>query len=211
MKLDPQTTLIVTDLDACLVNTWEMVQIFIWDYFNVWVPESECKQFKVSAAIFDYLKSQGAQVPHVAGLERRLVDGLWTVPHWYHEARPNYVYWQALLAWQAKCKHSIRYLTARPQNLDAVTRGWIQRWGLGANRGTLVLEDRSADKIQHLKRWAKKHPILYIDDKLDTVREADKIEGVEVVLFAHPWNQDSGSLIRWSEDAIAREIREGLE
>lgn len=209
MRFGPNT-LLVTDLDACLVNTWEMVQIFVWDYYGVWVPESACKEFQVSSGIFNYLVDHGANVPHVAALERRLTDGLWTVPGWYHEARPHYLYWQALLCWQ-RAGRWIRFLTARPSNLEAVTHGWLRRWGFEIGRGHLVIEEGSKNKIQHLKRWAKANEVTFIDDRLSTIKEASQIEGVEAVLFANSANAKAPSALpRLTEQQLAQEILAGL-
>lgn len=211
LRFDPRRVL-VSDLDACLVNTWEMVQMFCWDRWNVWVPMDECLHFQVSRSIWGYLKDRGADVPTIEDLEQILVNGLWTVPFWYHEARPNWAYWRAMQVRWDKDPESVYFLTARPHNLKAVTAAWLERWGFCGARDRLYVEGRSADKLPVLEEIANSigDPITFVDDRLDTVQQViEATDRVETVLMARPWNRSDG-LMRLSEDQIAREILDGL-
>lgn len=185
---DSEKTCLITDLDGCLVNTWEMLQIYLWDRYQRWVPLETNRQFNVGEGIYEHLEDL---YKSPAELNAALWEGLWNVGVWYQDARPNYTYWQALLAWQDHALNPLHYLTARPDCLHSTTHGWLHRWGLHPEPHCAVLEGDSITKLKHLQNWAQQYTeVVYIDDKISTILGAAraKITGVKLVLFAQPWN-----------------------
>jgi len=185
---DAEKTCLVTDLDGCLVNTLEMIQIYIWDRYQRWVPGEDIKWFNVGEAIYEHL---GDLYDSTDELNKSLWDGLWNVGLWYQNARPIYAYWQALLSWQQRASIPIHFLTARPDCLHATTMGWLRRWGFSPSSGCVVLEGGSIEKIKHLQQWAETYDnLVFVDDRISTILGAAraKIPGLKLVLFAQPWN-----------------------
>lgn len=185
---DTEKTALITDLDGCLINTWEMLQIHVWDCYGVWVDLNENRQFNVGKGIFHLLKDRFESPEE---LNKALWAGLWNVGLWYQQARPNFAYWQALLKWRQHAKEPIRYLTARPKCLMDTTLGWLHRWGLRTTTPDVTLEGSSEDKLRHLKHWAATKEVVYIDDKVGTVLDIARAKigtHVKLILFAQPWN-----------------------
>jgi hypothetical protein len=193
MILDSKKTCLVTDLDGCLVDTWEMLQIYLWDRYQRWVPLDCNRQFNVGEGIFRYFEDL-YDTPDA--LNAALWEGLWNVGTWYQQARPNYLYWQHLLGWQQHALIDLRYLTARPSCLKDTTLGWLARWGLQTLPGQAVLEGSSAEKLKHLREWSEEWPeVVYVDDKIATILNVAKakLPNVKLILFAQPWNAADSS------------------
>jgi hypothetical protein len=205
-----ETTALITDLDGCLINTWEMLQIYIWDSHGVWVDLEENRQFNVGKGIFHLLKDHGFENPDE--LNTSLWAGLWSVGLWYQQARPNYRYWQALLDWRRHATEPLRYLTARPRRLVDTTLGWLHRWGLRTSLPDLVLEGSSDDKLRHIRHWAATKEVVYVDDKVSTILDIARAKlgsNVKLILFAQPWNAaDSPD---WRTDGFVMEGRPAHE
>jgi hypothetical protein len=182
------TTAIITDLDGCLVNLWEALQIYLWDRYQVWVPPEANRRFNIGEGIFEIMEPHGFSTAEE--LNASLWMGLWNSGIWYQTARPNFTYWQALLKWKAEAKEPIRYLTARPGCLVDSTLGWLHRWGLRTISPNVIVEGTSKDKLKHLKHWSETFKIVYIDDKIQTIIEVAraKLPNVRCILFAQPWN-----------------------
>lgn len=185
---DKEKTCIVTDLDGCLVHTWEMLQIYLWDRYGVWVPAEANDRFSVGYCLLKHLSDHFEDEP---SLTKALWEGLWNNGLYYQNARPHYAYWQALVAWQYVARFPTVYLTARPPNLRSTTLGWLNRWGLNATPDNVILEDTSKDKLQHIEALAQSlESIVYVDDKISTILQVAraKLPNVKLVLFGRPWN-----------------------
>jgi len=185
---DHTKTALITDLDGCLVNATEMIQIFFWDRYQRWIPAGVIHEFNIANCVYKYVEDL---YKNPEELGRALWEGLWNVGTWYQNARPHYPYWQALLSWQDHAQTPPRFLTARPDCLYATTLGWLNRWGLHPEPSCCVLEGASAHKLKHLARWAQQYGnLVYIDDRVSTILgiARAKIPGLQLVLFAQPWN-----------------------
>lgn len=183
-----ETTALITDIDGCLSNAWEMLQIYLWDAHGIWIPPEENRQFKVSDGLWHLLKDH---YPDPKALDHALWAGLWNVGLWYQNAHPHYTYWQALLRWRQRASEPLRYLTARPKHLTNTTLSWLARWGLRTMLPDLMIEESSSDKIKHIKHWAATKEVVYVDDKVSTILNIARERlgsHVKLVLFAQPWN-----------------------
>jgi hypothetical protein len=185
---DSQKTCLVTDLDGCLSNATEMIQIYFWDRYQKWIPPEVIREFNVAECTYPFVDDLYKNPDE---LGHSLWEGLWNVGRWYQEARPNFTYWQSLLAWQDHALNPPHFLTARRDCLHATTLGWLNRWGLHPEPHCCVLEGGSIEKLKHLQGWAQQYEqIIYIDDKVSTIIGAARaqIPGLKLILFAQPWN-----------------------
>ena len=184
-------TCIVTDLDGCLVNIWESLQIYLWDRYKVWVHAVANRQFDADKGIFHLMKDH---FETTEDLGKALAEVMWHSGIWYQNARPHYTYWQALLDWQATATEPLRFLTARSECLRDSTMGWLHRWGFRTSAPFVILEGGTNNKLKHLTHWSESHEIVFIDDKIQTVIEVARanLPNVKCVLCAQPWN-DSDS------------------
>jgi hypothetical protein len=190
--------LVISDLDSVVCQTVPAAVRWIWDHYQVVVPESDIVVYDAEIPVKKALSSYGLQVT-----ERELADalraGCWDNPAFFRALEPRPEIWAALWAWQ-EAGAALQLCTRRSKHLRAVTAAWLKDHGFRLDEygkrpaldgvEPLVLE---ADKVALAKAGrAQYQRVIFLEDALHHARAiGEQGDGTEVWLTIQPWNQQA--------------------
>jgi len=221
--MNPDKTVIVSDLDGVLVDTYIELQWFVWDKYGEWIPAAALDRYVLCEPIHEHLENAiaGRRLPSLKEFTAEIGKACWDNPDYYRRARPNPAYWQALRNWPG----DLYFLTARPKCVKAATIEWLTRYGFTDRLPRSVRHDDkeyvhlyfAKNKRAVLEVLHNRHSgceIVMIDDRPETIKDLVDLrktcKRLRPILVEYPWSRIEGLDVEpVSLDRIADSINKG--
>jgi len=225
MTLDPRTDIIVSDIDGCVANVLEQLQIYVWEKYRFWFTEEIITDFTLEGPLLEAMAASGIKgAPQdFQQMRSELYSSVWSVPYWMENARPYFLYWDALRNWR-QAGGRLVFATARPKTVVGATLRWLFRWDLISTDKDVafsfqVSEDTGEVKADTCRRELRTgQNVYFVEDKASACTAASEylatwpklLPNFQPLLIARPWNAHATSVMRLSELEVASKITGGL-
>jgi len=231
LTLDPKVDSLVSDIDGCVANVLEQLQLYVWEKYRFWFTEEIITDFTLEGPLLAAMASSGVKgaPQEFDQMRAELYASVWSVPYWMETARPYFVYWAALRKWR-HAGGRLLFATARPPTVVMATQNWLRRWDLISEDKDVVFSFQVSDDTGEVKadtcrkELAAGKNVYFVEDKISAATLSEKhlsrwpkiLSRFQPLLIARPWNHlthanaGDSAVMRLTEEDVASKITGGL-